>query len=49
MGPSAVVGLLLIGAAGGFPIGRFYAEVARARFDANKAWNARTAYRDKKD
>jgi hypothetical protein len=39
--------LLVLGAAGGFPLGRWTAEYGRARHDMNKVWDNRTAYREK--
>jgi hypothetical protein len=47
MSTTAMVVLLLMGAAGGFPIGRWWAEDARARHDARGVWEKRSAYRDK--
>lgn len=40
--------VLALGAAGGFPLGRWSAESSRARHDMSKVWDNRTAYRDKK-
>jgi hypothetical protein len=45
MNTPAVIGLLALGAAGGFPLGRWWAEAARARDDIARIWHSRTHYR----
>lgn len=45
MDTSTVVGLLIIGAAGGFPLGQWWAEVTRAKHDMQRTWEARSHYR----
>jgi hypothetical protein len=47
MTTTAMVVLLLIGAAGGFPLGVWWAEDSRARHDARMVWDKRSVYRDK--
>ena len=42
---TAVIGLLIAGAACGFPIGRWWAEVARAKYDMQRTWENRDHYR----
>lgn len=42
-----VLMVLLLGAAGGFPLGRWTAEVGRARHEAKKVWDTRSAYRNR--
>jgi hypothetical protein len=38
---NSVLGFLLLGGAGGWIVGRWWAENARARFDQRKTWEAR--------
>jgi hypothetical protein len=45
MNTPTVLGLLALGAAGGFPLGRWWAEAARARHDIARIWHSRTHYR----
>lgn len=49
MDTMTVLVILGLGAAGGFPVGRWWAENARAHHDMNQTWNKRTAYREKKN
>lgn len=42
---NTVLGTLLLGGAGGWFVGRWWAEEARARYDQNRIWNARKNYR----
>jgi hypothetical protein len=45
MDTSTVVGILIVGAAGGFPLGQWWAEIARARHDMERVWESRNHYR----
>ncbi len=45
MDTTAVIGLLIVGAACGFPVGQWWAEFARGKFEAKRAWENRAAYR----
>lgn len=45
MATSSVTGLLIIGAACGFPLGQWWAEIARAKRDMERVWEGRTHYR----
>lgn len=47
MSTTAMMVLLAMGAAGGFPVGVWWAENARARHDARAVWDKRSAYRNK--
>ncbi len=42
---TVVIVLLIVGAAGGFPLGQWWAETARGRHDAKRAWESRAHYR----
>lgn len=45
MDTTAVIGLMIVGAACGFPLGQWYAEFARAKHDMARVWDSRTHYR----
>lgn len=45
MTTNTVWGMLLLGGAGGWFVGRWWAENARARFDQDRIWKARKNYR----
>jgi hypothetical protein len=46
MSTAVMVVLLLLGGAGGFPLGVWWAEDTRARHDAKAVWDKRSAYRN---
>jgi hypothetical protein len=45
MDTTVVMGLLIVGAACGFPLGQWWAEMARGKFEAQRAWENRSHYR----
>jgi hypothetical protein len=47
MSTSVMVVLFMMGAAGGFPIGRWWAENSRGAYEARSAWDKRAAYRNR--
>lgn len=42
---TAVIGLVVVGMVLGFYLGRWHAEISRARIDMRRAWEGRRGYR----
>lgn len=45
MDTSVLIGLVLLGMVPGFYLGRWHAEISRARIDMRRAWQGRRGYR----
>lgn len=43
-----MIGWLIIGGVGGFYVGRWWAEDSRGHYEAERAWDNRSAYRKRK-
>lgn len=45
MDVTALIAVFVVGAACGFPLGQWWAQLARARLDMKRAWESRHHYR----